>query len=131
MPDAYQPVRIPKGKRPQKNSIYYAENCGVGADAQAESDYRDGRKPGRLSQLPHRVSEILYKSRHFISRTSLVPQCHHGIHLGRPPRRNVASEHDRKKQHSSGQQQRHRIQETNLIKQAGKHAAKHQRGDKA
>ena len=68
-------------KRAQQDSVDEAEDGGVGADAEGESENGDGGEAWRLAEHPQPESEVLKKGLHVASRLSaklqsrpIVPQ---------------------------------------------------------
>ena len=49
------------GQRLKQNRIHHAENCGVGADAQRQRQYRDGSEAGVFAQHAKCIARVLQK----------------------------------------------------------------------
>ena len=109
VPNLHQTFRILKRKRPQQYRIHNAEDGSVRSDAEREHKDGDHREPRCLPQ--HAVAEAnVLKQRFHIS--SLVPQCHHRIHLRRAACRNVASQQRNQNKHQGDHRKCQRISRT-------------------
>ena len=60
--DAVQPIGLAEGERLQQHRAHDAENGGVRADAERETEHRDEGQPALLAQRSHRETQILDES---------------------------------------------------------------------
>src|SRR5262249_32375320 len=63
----HQPVRLRIAQRPQTYSVNHTEDGSIAADAERESQYRNGSKRRLLRQHSQRVAQILPQRLHFVT----------------------------------------------------------------
>jgi hypothetical protein len=62
--DAYQPLWLREGQRPQQHPVHHAEHRAVGADAQRQRQHRRQREARTLTKDAQRVARILEEAVH-------------------------------------------------------------------
>ena len=62
-PDAHQPLRLAKGKRPKHDAVDDAEDRGRRADPEREGEDGDEREAGALGERAERVAEVVHRGR--------------------------------------------------------------------